>query len=273
MAEKSLNAQPFLRWAGAKRSHLDTLVPYVPSRYGTYYEPFLGSGALFFKLQPRAAVLGDRIDVLVRAYRAVRDGPRSVKESIDGWPVDRDTYYAVRALVPRTRFERAAQFIYLNKTCWNGLYRVNMSGKFNVPFGKPKSTNIVTSQQLSLASVALRDACRLVSADFETTLDSAGKNDFIFLDPPYVTAHGNNGFVDYNERIFSWIDQIRLRTMVDELSRKGAHVLLTNADHVTIRDLYDGFRIETIHRHSTLAGRASARKPITELIITNGKQA
>lgn len=258
----------FLRWAGAKRAHLDAILQDVPSTYGRYFEPFLGSGALFYRLAPTSAVLGDLIHPLIDTYKAVRDGPAAIHRELEGWPVDKDSYYAVRSLSPTSRFTRAAQFIYLNKTGWNGLYRVNSSGQYNVPYGRPKSDNIVSLERLRLCSAALRGNVSLLSTDFEETVSSCGKGDLVFFDPPYVTGHKNNGFVDYNEKLFSWHDQQRLATLAEALASKGAHVVVTNADHDSIRDLYDGFQIRQFARHSTLAGSSEHRRQVTELVIS-----
>jgi DNA adenine methylase len=262
-----VSSSPFLRWAGAKRAHLDRLQDFVPSRYGTYFEPFLGSGALFFHLEPDRAVLGDQIPRLIGTYRAVRDGPSAVHRHISQWPVDSDSYYQVRESQYRSRYERAAQFIYLNKTCWNGLYRVNSTGKFNVPYGRPKSSNIASAQLLLDCAAGLRRDITIEVSDFEELANSAKRGDFVFFDPPYVTGHNNNGFVDYNEHLFSWQDQVRLALLVERLARRGVRVMLTNTDHHAVRDLYDGFRIAPIVRQSTIASNPKHRRTVREIIV------
>lgn len=264
---KSATTKPFLRWAGAKRRLVAELSASVPTDFDRYFEPFLGSATLFFHLAPSKAVLGDRIPELIATYRAVRDGPLAVKRHLDAWSVDRDTYYTVRSNAYRNRFQRAAQFIYLNKAGWNGLYRVNSAGQFNVPFGRPKSQNVASAEALRTCASALRGNVDLQVADFEDTLQDAKRTAFIYLDPPYVTGHANNGFIDYNESLFSWHDQERLARTVEQLALRGCRVLLSNADHPSIRALYDGFAIRTLARHSTLAGNAAFRRPITELLI------
>ena len=155
------------------------------------------------------------------AYKAVRDGPRAVMRALDGWPVDKDSYYAVRALEPTNRFEHAAQFIYLNKVGWNGLYRVNLSGKFNVPYGRPKSSNVADAVNLVRCAATLRGRARLQVADFEASVDDCKRGDLVFFDPPYVTGHSNNGFVDYNEKLLSWDDQERMARLAERPGREG----------------------------------------------------
>jgi DNA adenine methylase len=244
----------------------------MPSSYGRYFEPFLGAGSLFFRLEPSDAVLGDQLEPLISTYLGVRSNPSLVHEAFSSWPVDRESYYEVRALEPIDVTVRAAQFIYLNKTAWNGLYRVNRNGGFNVPFGMPKSANIVPLPTLIAASNALSSA-HISVGDFEVTLSEAGAGDFVFVDPPYVTAHNNNGFVQYNEKLFSWDDQLRLATLCSDLARRGAHVLITNAAHPAIRDLYSDFHESEISRYSTLAGNPVNRKKVTELIFSTTKPA
>lgn len=264
-----MGTSPFLKWAGAKRSHLDRLLPHVPLRYGRYYEPFLGAGSLFFRLEPDKATLGDTIPDLISTYRAVRDGPSAVLKHLTRWPVDRDTYYRVRSMNLHTRFERAAQFIYLNKTCWNGLYRVNSRGEFNVPFGRPKTQTIVTQELLHRCSQVLRNGAVLNVSDFESTVEDCVKGDLVYFDPPYVTGHEHNGFVDYNEQLFSWNDQLRLASTVEKLASRGVDVLLTNSDHEAVKTLYTGFHMSTFERHSTLAASTTYRGIVSEVVISN----
>lgn len=240
----------------------------VPATFGRYFEPFVGSGALFFDLQPSSAVLGDALLPLVETYRSVQTEPHAVHEAILQWQVSSDAYYAVRALDPSTAAERAAKFIYLNKTAWNGLYRVNRAGGFNVPYGLPKSSNIVSLESLLECSDAL-GAATLKCADFEESLAGAEQGDLVFVDPPYTTSHKDNGFLHYNETLFSWDDQRRLAALCLRLATDGVHVIVTNADHPSLRELYSEFHIEEYWRKSTLAGSAKHRRLVSELILTS----
>lgn len=260
----AMAALPFIRWAGAKRRQQSTLLGLAPSTFGRYFEPFLGSGALFFALRPQDAVLNDRIAPLIATWSAVRDTPMAVAEQIAEWPVDRSTYYAVRGLTPSDAISAAAKFIYLNKTCYNGLYRVNSSGNFNVPYGRPKSGNVANASSLSACAAALRGSVQLMAGDFEAALEGAGPGDFVYLDPPYVTGHSNNGFVEYNEVLFNWSDQVRLAKVAQALKESGVHVVISNAWHEAVRQLYPGFQVLPITTHSSMAGASSKRLRVTE---------
>lgn len=261
--------RPFLRWAGSKQRLLRQIVPRLPATFGTYYEPFLGAGSLFFLIEPPNAVLADSNLELIETYRAVRDDPKAILRHLANFdPMDRDAYYRIRDSNVPDRFQSAARFIYLNRACWNGLYRVNSQGKFNVPYGAPSTSNIVDDGVLLACSAALsRPGVVLLHSDFQATVETSSANDLVFLDPPYVTGHNNNGFIDYNEKLFSWADQQRLAQMASELHRLGQHVLVTNACHPDLLNLYPRFNFDVLTRHSTLAGNGDRRKPIEEILL------
>lgn len=266
----STTPRPFLKWAGSKRWLLPHLVPLLPRVFGTYREPFLGSAALFFLLKPERAVLGDTCAELIDTFAAVRDNHAAVLRYVHQLKVDSKVFYRIRKSRSTAPFRRAAEFIYLNKTCWNGLYRVNSSGTFNVPFGNPKAPTIVDDENLKACGELLaRRDIQLQTGDFGTIVSGTKKDDLIYLDPPYVTGHSNNGFIDYNETLFAWEDQQRLATAAAELDRLGAHVFVTNADHPAVLDLYPGFERVLVERRSTLASAVSARRPVREVILHN----
>ena len=182
--------------------------------------------------------------------------------------MDRDAYYRIRDTTVSGRFQKAARFIYLNRACWNGLYRVNSQGKFNVPYGAPNSSNLVDANVVFACSQALaRPGIELRHEDFEKTVGASSVEDLVFLDPPYVTGHNNNGFIDYNEKLFSWSDQMRLAGIASELQRTGANVLVTNAYHPNLLELYPRFNFDVLSRHSTLAGNGNHRKAIEEVLM------
>ena len=270
-ATHSLSAvpRPFLRWAGSKQRLLRSIAPILPARYGTYYEPFLGSASLFFLLQPKRAVLGDSCRDLMETYRAVRDGAAHVLRFLSPLnPLSKAQYYDVRQNRSSGRFKRAAEFIFLNRAGWNGLYRVNSRGEFNVPYGAPSSKLLIDDTNLRACSRLLRArTIRLARQDFAETLDGAERGDLVFLDPPYVTGHNNNGFVDYNESLFSWDDQLRLAQVARRLSARGVRVVVTNAHHEPVLALYPQFNIRPIDRLSTLAGDTSRRRGVREALI------
>jgi DNA adenine methylase len=241
----------------------------APQEFGTYYEPFLGSGALFFSLRPGKAVLSDVIEPLIETYRTIRRTPAAVFKSTLQWEVSREAFYEVRKMSPleMTEVDRAARFLYLNKTAWNGLYRVNRAGQFNVPFGMPKSSRIVTQQQLEDAACHLAFA-DLTVADYLSIIRGAQPNDFVFVDPPYASAETSRSFTHYNSTLFSWQDQVTLAGVCRELADRGVHIVVTNADKSEIRDLYDDFYVGSIARQSTLAGSSKHRRRTTELVFS-----
>jgi DNA adenine methylase len=271
-AKRSLSStpRPFLRWAGSKRRLLSHLVGVLPARFRVYHEPFLGGGSLFFLLRPRMALLGDTCSELIDTYQAVSVNPAAVLRYLAPLKVDRSTYYKIRGNRSDGEFKRAAQFVYLNKAGWNGLYRVNSSGEFNVPFGAPKSDNLIDRANLvrcaaTLAAPGVSLSCR----DFNISLAEVSRGDLVFLDPPYVTRHNNNGFVDYNERLFSWADQERLAAEAARLAEIGAQVIVCNANHSDIVALYPGFTSVEVVRPSTLASSRHARGRVSEAIFVS----
>lgn len=262
---------PFLKWAGGKR----WLVADYPKLFRfwdeRYIEPFLGSGAAYFHVRPARALLSDMNKSLVRTYCALRDDWSAVLASLQSHAErhSRQYYYEIRDDDRELGdAEEAAKFIYLNRTCWNGLYRVNKQGRFNVPIGTKESV-ILGSDNFSATADLLRNA-EIICCDFEETIDRALEEDFLFVDPPYTVQHNLNGFIKYNQHLFSWNDQIRLRDALIRADRRGARILMTNADHESIRDLYGGvFHLESVSRSSVLAGRGGIRGGVTELLIRN----
>jgi DNA adenine methylase len=269
---QSTSPRPFLRWAGSKRALVQHFLPFLPTEFKRYYEPFVGAGSMFFLLRPREASLGDTCTPLIETYRTVRNEHDQVLEHLKSFEVSREAYYLLREESSNDAARRAALFIYFNKTAWNGLYRVNASGKFNVPFGRPKSSNLIDSDNLvNCAKLLDEPGVSLASQDFETTLATANAGDLAFLDPPYVTGHENNGFVDYNEKLFSWNDQERLARVATEMSNRGVDVLVANASHDNVRNLYPDFREIVIERSSTLAGDKKHRKLVREALFVSNR--
>ena len=257
--------KPLLRWAGGKRWLANKLRLIVPDAVGTYYEPFLGGGSLFFAALPKAAVLSDLNLQLMETYEALRSEPNQIISVLEQWRNDDETYYQVRGKVFIDTFVRAAQFIYLNKTCWNGLYRVNSSGRFNVPFGNHGRQVFDESHLLEVAD-ALKDAT-LKCGDFGDVVRNAKEGDFVYFDPPYVTNGSEARFKQYTEQRFSWDDQKRLGDTAVELANRGCSVLVSNANHEPIVSLYPGFRRMVVSRHSILAADPRARRVTDELVL------
>ncbi|MEO8173198.1 MAG: Dam family site-specific DNA-(adenine-N6)-methyltransferase [Sediminibacterium sp.] len=260
--------EPFLKWAGGKRWLISMADQFLPEITGRYIEPFLGGGSIFFHLQPQDAILSDINGDLINAYQIVRSRPAELFAILTRYQAlhDAEFYYQMRASKPRIPLQRAARFVYLNRTCWNGLYRVNKKGEFNVPIGT-KTNVILEADDFEQLSVALQSAS-IRRNDFVRTISEAEAGDFVFVDPPYTVKHNLNGFVKYNENIFSWQDQIRLKNAVARAIERGANVLVTNANHHSIEELYEGCgTMYLLNRASVIAGNATARGIYSELAI------
>lgn len=259
---------PFLKWAGGKRWLVAKSPELFDIPFTRYVEPFLGSGAVFFHLAPKRSVLTDRNSELITTYSAIRDDWRAVWTRLRRHHRhhSKDYYYQLRSSTPRSPAGIAARLIYLNRTCWNGLYRVNLSGAFNVPIGT-KTDAIYETDCFESVSQMLKSAS-LKSCDFSKTLDNTGDGDFVFVDPPYTVRHDNNGFIKYNDSLFSWEDQERLRDAVVDSRARGARVLVTNASHPSIEKLYRGIGQHVrLSRSSVIAGASEFRGPCHEMAI------
>lgn len=262
----------FLRWAGSKRLLVPQILPVVPSTFNRYFEPFFGSGALFFSLRPPSAQLSDTCQPLVATYLAVKNDVQQVLSHLSGLRPSKRRFLEWRRMSASDPFFDAARFIYLNKVCWNGLYRVNLAGEFNVPYGRPKTWNIIDPKLLKDCAAALRKrAVSLRHSDFRKALQGVKAGDLVYLDPPYVTMHNNNGFVEYNEKLFSWADQRDLASLAVRLADRGAQVIVSNADHDSVIDLYPGFHRSVITRASTLANDVSKRRSVSEVLLSTRK--
>lgn len=259
---------PFLKWAGGKRWLVKNYPELFPKRIKRYVEPFVGSGAVFFYVAPTSAVLADSNSELIETYRAVREDWRNVVRHLEEHhrKHSHEYFYEVRSRRPRTPVSRAARLIYLNRTCWNGLYRVNLDGQFNVPRGTKTSVMLDTDDFESTSRKLM--CANLVCGDFEKIIDDAPPSSFIFADPPYTVAHNFNGFVKYNDNLFTWHDQIRLRDAIRRAKKRGARFLVLNAYHKSIWNLYAGVGKRIIlQRPSVLAANRKFRRPVEELVI------
>jgi DNA adenine methylase len=261
-------ADPFLKWAGGKRWLASSVEREYTRSGGRYVEPFVGGGAVFFRIEPDSAVLSDANAELVRAYRTIKANPEPVIDRLKDLEMSREVYEDLRRAVPRTDLEATVRFIFLNRGGFNGLYRVNRRGEFNVPFGCKSGTVSVDGPALREAYRVLQ-AARIEHGDFRAVLATCGANDFVYLDPPYTVRHNNNGFNRYNQSLFSWADQRELATCASNLVEAGATVVVSNADHPSVRALYpaDAFIIRRVRRTSRMAASALHRGPTTELLI------
>lgn len=263
--------KPFLNWAGGKRWLAVKYPEYFLCDYERYIEPFLGSGAIFFAHQPKNAILSDSNQRLIETYEAVRNDYNRVLDILEIHDANHceEYYYSIRNRRCTKPHTRAAQFIYLNRTCFNGLYRVNKKGTFNVPIGTKKNALREDDDFSAWASI-LKNTI-FYAQDFEKTIRMAQTGDFVYVDPPYTVRHNQNGFLKYNEKIFSWNDQERLSRSLSDASDRGAKILVSNADHDSIRSLYNKEKwiIDRVSRFSGIAAASDNRKGITEVLIRN----
>jgi len=263
---------PFLKWPGGKRWLVYSYADLFPLEYGTYVEPFLGGGAVYFFLKPPQALLGDINAELVDAYRAIKGDWQALESSLRyRQRRHRETpdayYYWLRSKNPNSLVQKASRLIYLNRTCFNGIYRVNRQGQFNVPRGT-KDKVIIESDDFESMSRLLASA-ELVASDFEALIDNACSGDFVFCDPPYTVRHNYNCFRKYNEVLFSWADQERLAHALLRAAERGVKVLCTNANHDSVRLLYDTslFERRVASRYSRISADNMSRGYYEELII------
>jgi DNA adenine methylase len=275
-APERIDAHPFLKWAGGKWAiapHLERLLPH-DHRSRPYREPFVGGGAMFFHLQPRRAVLSDALADLVATYRVVQSQVGALIARLEKLRAGHSTeqFYQVRTLFNERkgapRVERAAWLVYLNKTCFNGLFRTNSEGSFNVPEGRYVNPRIVDPTGLRMASVALADA-ELVHAPFDQLLDDAEPGDVIYFDPPYVPISKTSNFAGYSDGAFGYADQARLADVFRELDARGCLLALSNSDTPAVRELYAGYDFSPVIAPRAISSKASTRGDVTELLIRN----
>lgn len=262
--------RPFLKWAGGKRWLVPKILHKLP-KFHTYYEPFLGSGCLFFGISPKRAILSDFNKDLIDCYRTVRNHCSSVIKILKRLKINKRTYYQIRDKLFHNgnAVQRAAYFIFLNKTCWNGLYRVNSEGYFNVPIGTVyRGKTLFVEEELRAASKLLRRAT-LRCCHFEAAVEDARKGDLVYFDPPYVTSHLKNGFIKYNSKLFSQEDEQRLALLAEKLTSKGVNVIISNAAHPQIKQLYSRNFFKTeLERKSLIAADPNNRSSFSELLVT-----
>ena len=267
---KEVPIQPLIKWAGGKQRLLTVYRKLFPKEFKNYHEPFLGSGAVFFYLRPKKAVLIDKNEELINFYRVVRDFPEELMELVLSYKVSKEFYYEIRSLNPRelNEIQRAARFLYLNKTAYNGLWRVNSKGEFNVPFGRYKKVKFFDRDNLLRASELLKRAT-IICGDFEEVLNYVNKGDFVYMDPPYYPLSETSNFSNYTSDGFSKEDHIRVYNTFKKLDEVGCFVMLSNSDTEFIRNLFKDYSIIEVKAPRFINCKAEGRKPITELVIRN----
>jgi len=273
-------AQPFLKWAGGKRQLLPVIKEYLPKKFTQYYEPFVGAGAVLFSLQPKKSVLNDTNGELINCYRVIKDHP---EELLDLCQRHREKnsqghFYSLREQDRRDDFqhrsplERAARIIYLNKTCFNGLFRVNSSGQFNVPYGNYSNPLIADPAVIKSVSAYLnqRDV-KILEGDFAKAVSNARKGAFIYFDPPYHPISDTSSFTGYSVNGFGEAEQVRLKELCDKLTERGCQVLVSNSSASLIKDIYSDRKYEIVEVKASRAinAVASRRGKINELLIHN----
>ncbi|MFC1642446.1 DNA adenine methylase [Myxococcota bacterium] len=262
-------SRPFLKWVGGKRQLLPELSARVPERYGTFHEPFVGGGALFFAVRPAQAVLSDLNHRLVRTYKAIRDRVEDVIALLETYPYESDFYYDFRRKLPDAREDHwlAAWMIYLNRAGYNGLYRVNSRNEFNVPFGRHTAPTICDAENLRACSAALRGV-ELRCEGFEGVLRRAVPGDFVYFDPPYAPLSETSYFTSYTQGGFGPTEQAKLRDVALELKGRQVQILLSNSSAPLIRALYaQGFRLEEVLAARNVNSKAERRGKLVELVI------
>jgi len=273
-SRRGRKAISFIKWAGSKAGVLKQLRPLLPARFNRYYEPMVGSGTLFFSTAPRRAVLGDVNAELMHCYRVLRDRRQELVRALGRHENSEQHFLEVRAQDPGdlAPVERAARTIFLNKTCFNGLYRVNSRGLFNVPFGRIWWANICDEEALARTSRQLRGA-RLLTGDYERALETAGPGDLVYLDPPYLSrGDGAATFYAYQPRTFGEAEHRRLAATFQDLDRRGCHVLLSNSNTELVRELYRGYPSEVLTTRRPVNCKAGQREGWQELLIFNQKE-
>ena len=274
-----LKGKPFVKWAGGKRQILDKLIKYVPEDFNTYYEPFVGGGALLFELSPKNAVINDSNEELINVFRCIKDEEKLTKmcNELNHHEANHseEYYYKIRN-IDRDKnkfnrlsdYKRAARTIYLNKACFNGLYRVNSKGEFNVPFGKKLKVNTYEGQNIGIIHAYLNfNNIKILSIDFEEAVKDAKEGDFIYFDPPYDSD--TYTFNSYTEDGFSKDEQIRLSNVFKNLSDRGCYVMLSNHNTILINELYKDFYIHKITAKRNINSNGKKRGKVEEVIITN----
>lgn len=273
-------AQPFLKWAGGKRQLLPVIKTYLPAQYQEYYEPFVGAGAVFLALQPHKSTINDTNSELVNCYQVIKERPQALLDLCQQHQANnsKEYYYQLRQqdrqpdFLQRSGVERAARIIYLNKTCFNGLYRVNRQGQFNVPYGKYKQPTIANPQVIkAIATYLNRAQVEILNTDFERAVSSAQPGAFIYFDPPYHPLSSTSSFTGYSQQKFGETEQIRLKQLGDRLSDNGCQVLISNSAAPFIEDLYSDRRYKLVRVQATRAinNVSSKRGKIDEVLIYN----
>ena len=271
---EKVNAKPFVKWVGGKTQLIDQLTARLPPTFMHYYEPFIGGGALFFHLQPERAYLSDLNEELINVYNVVKRNVEALIKSLSKHIYEESYFYTIREVDRRPNYlrwsavSRASRFIYLNKTCYNGLYRVNSKGYFNAPFGKYRNPKICDPENLRACSQVLQKA--EIRCDSYLWVEThAQRGDFVYFDPPYAPLTATSNFTSYSKDGFSRNDQETLRDLCSRLDRKGVQWMLSNSSAPLILELYQEYNVETIEASRAINSKGGGRGKIKEVIVRN----
>lgn len=275
--KKNKFASKILKWVGGKQFLLFEIEKYIPKNIKTYYEPFFGGGAVLFNLQPKSAVINDINSELINMYQIVKDDVDSLIENLKIHQNTEEYFYKLRELDRNkekydnlTKVERASRLIYLNKTCYNGLFRVNQSGEFNSPFGYYKNPNIVNEVGLKAVSDLFNKInIEILNEDFAKAVSGASKGDFVYLDPPYDPISSSSSFTGYDKGGFDRSQQIRLKEVCDDLNKRGVKFLLSNSKTDFILDLYKDYKIEIVKAKRSINSKGDLRGEVDEVLVRN----
>lgn len=275
--KKNKLVAPVVKWVGGKRQLLDVLTPLLPKRITLYYEPFVGGGAMLFNLQPQRAYVNDINNDLICVYNVIRSNVEELIDKLSEYKNESEFFYSIRDLDRnKEKYEalsdvqKATRILYLNKTCFNGLYRVNNAGEFNSPFGNYKNPNIVNAPVLRAVSSYLNSAdVHLTSLDYSEVLKDVPKGAFVYLDPPYDPVSSTSNFTGYSKGGFSQDEQIRLRQCCDELDARGVKFMLSNSSTEFIREQYSNYKIITVQAKRAINSVAAKRGDVDEVVIRN----
>jgi len=267
---------PFLKWIGGKRQLLPSITSLFPKSYLNYYEPFIGGGAVFFNMQPTKAVINDYNEELINVFKTIKEHPEELILDLKTHKNDSDYFYQLRSLDRQdtyhclSKVQKASRVIFLNKTCYNGLYRVNSSGEFNSPFGKYKNPNIVNEITIRAVSKYLnKNNITVLNGDFEDAVKGIRKGEFVYFDPPYDPISASSSFTGYVKGGFDRNEQVRLRDLCDKLDKKGVKFLLSNSATTFIEDLYKNYDINYVKANRSVNSVASKRGKVDEVLIRN----
>lgn len=267
---------PIVKWVGGKRQLLTEIMPFINKNCSTYVEPFVGGGAVFFELQPKKAIINDYNAELINVYTTVRDFPEELIEKLEEHNRENSEayFYQLRALDRTAAYlsmdsvEKAARVLYLNKTCYNGLYRVNAAGHFNSPYGKYKNPNIVNAETIRAMSKYLQNPQIVIQqGDYRKALNGLRKGAFVYLDPPYMPLSASSSFTGYTENGFTYEQQVALKKECDKLKKKGIAFLQSNSDCPQIRELYKDYNIKIVQAKRAINSNANKRGEINEVLI------